>query len=283
MGLLRRSKKKLARHEPARRMEQKVQIALEVEEQLARLLASPRCQDPLRLSRHEFQVFSQAGEDGILEEIFNRVGTTNRTFIEFGTGDGTQSNGTYLLLKGWNGFWWEAVSESVQKIRRRFACVIDKGSLHVQDGFLLPENIERQFADAGVPKEPDLLSIDIDGNDYWVWQAVEAFRPRAVCIEYNSAIRPPTRWVMAYQPDKGWDGTNYHGASLKSLELLGAKKGYALVGCSLAGLNAFFVRQDLAAGKFCQPFTAENHYEPSRFHLIRQVGHPGGFGPFESI
>ena len=112
--------------------------------------------------------------------------------------------------------------------------------------------------------EIDLLSIDIDFNDYWVWKAVNAVNPRAAVIEYNAGLRPPLSLTVPYQPNRSGDGTNFFGASLEAMVRLGAQKGYRIVGCNISGSNAFFVREDLCAGHFLEPATAEEHYEPPR-------------------
>ncbi len=145
------------------------------------------------------------------------------------------------------------------------------------------ENIEPLFNEMGVPEEFDLLSIDIDGNDYWVWKNILKFRPRVVTLEYNALYRPAVKWVMKNNPTLAGKNDSYFGASLKSLELLGLEKGYRLVGCTFTGLNAFFVREDLVQDRFLAPYTAENHYEPARYSLVNKPGHPKGFGPFEQI
>ena len=133
-----------------------------------------------------------------------------------------------------------------------------------------------------MPAEFDLLSIDIDGNDYWVWQAVTHYKPRVVVIEYNALYGPSAPWIMEYNAAHCWDGTScYHGASLKSLETLGAGKGYRLVGCDITGMNAFFVREDLVKNLFEEPFTSENHYEtPKYYGLSRKSGNQRRFGKF---
>ena len=135
---------------------------------------------------------------------------------------------------------------------------------------------------AGVRGALDLLSIDLDGNDYWVWESVAAIAPRVVVIEYNATLRPPHRLVMRYNPAHAWDGSNYFGASLKALEVLGERKGYHLIGCSLSGTNAFFVRRELVGDRFLAPFTAENHYEPARYVSI-PAGHPARIGPYKKV
>jgi hypothetical protein len=107
---------------------------------------------------------------------------------------------------------------------------------------------------------------------------MRAYKPRLVVIEYNSSFPADVEWKVEYRADKQWDRTIYFGASLKALELLGRELGYSLVGCEFMGVNAFFVRDDLCADKFCAPFTAENHYEPPRYGLIGRLGHRAGFG-----
>jgi hypothetical protein len=100
-------------------------------------------------------------------------------------------------------------------------------------------------------------------------------------LEYNATFPPPAEWVMDYDPDYAWDGTVTFGASLEAMARLGAAKGYALVGCSLGGGNAFFVRQDLVADRLAAPYKAENHYEPPRYFLAaQQVGHPRSYRAF---
>lgn len=244
---------------------------------------NPRYQDPKRLNRHEYQVYSQNGEDGIIESIFDRIGATNRVFVEIGLQDGLECNSTWLLLKGWSGYWLEGNPKSVAAIQDKFSGPIGNRQLKVQQGFITAENVEAILQENGVPIEFDMLSIDIDGNDYWVWKSIEQFKPRVVVIEYNSLFRSNVRWVMKYNPIHIYDGTSYFNASLKSLELLGESKGYCLVGCDFLGINAFFVRRDLVASNFCAPFTAENHYEPIRYHLLKKNGHKRNFGDYESI
>ena len=98
-------------------------------------------------------------------------------------------------------------------------------------------------------------------------------RPRVLVVEYNGLIPPPVNWKVAYAAEKTWNRSSYFGASLKAYELLCGESGYALVGCDLCGVNAFFVRADLVTPeKFLAPFTARNHYEPLRDYLLCRVG-----------
>lgn len=250
------------------------------------LLSSERNRDIKRLLVHGFRGYSQHDEDGMLQEIFQRIGVTNRIFVEFGVGDGTENNTLYLLLSGWKGLWIDGSNANAASIQRQFSPFIQNKRLTFVHAFVDRDTIDKIIQNASFFGEIDLLSVDIDGNDYWVWEALSIVRPRAVVIEYNAVFRPPLALVAEY--DKGfiWDGTSYYGASLKALELLGLRKGYALIGCSLSGINAFFVRHDLTQSKFCAPFTAENHFEPPRFGFYKAGAldmHPPGVGRYEII
>jgi hypothetical protein len=247
---------------------------IELDRRIDELLANPKYQDPEKLNRYEHKVYSQSGEDGILAEIFNRIGVTNRVFAECSPGNGLENNTLYLLTMGWKGCWIESEAAKVNTIRQHLGRKIEDKSLIVRQHVVTAENIELVLMGSSLPLEFDLLSIDIDGNDYWVWQKIERHHPRVVVIEYNATFPPGCDWVMEYNPKAVWDGTCKFGASLTALERLGVSKGYKLVGCNLAGVNAFFVREDLVSDRFDAPFTAENHYEPPRFYLVaRQAGH----------
>lgn len=229
--------------------------------------------DPLSILGHGFKVYSQNEEDGLIEYLLGKIGTDNRTFVEFGTGEGLENNSMYLLLKGWSGLWIEGDPSRVEFAKQHFHRLIDAKRLQVIHGMVTPKNIESHLQSAGIPAELDVLSIDIDGNDYWVWQAIEKFRPRLVVMEYNVGFGPTAEWIMKFDPDHYWKGGRNFGASLKSYELLGTSKGYRLVGCNLNGTNAFFVRSDLIGGHFSEPYTSEHHFQPNRFVKFF-AGHP---------
>jgi hypothetical protein len=245
-------------------------VLLQSEQVTLDILSQPRNRDPKRLNRHEYKVYSQNGEDGILAEIFRRIGTTNRSFVEFGASDGLENNTAFLLRQGWKGLWMDADTAAVERARSGFRQEIADQRLIVLETFITAENIEDLFRQGKVPEEFDLLVIDIDRNDYHVWEKIAHYRPRVVTIEYNSGIPPTMSWVVPYDPKAfGWTGFGTgNGASLKALEELGTRKGYSLVGCDLCGVNAFFVRNDLLDDRFAAPYTAENHYEPFRILYI---------------
>lgn len=244
---------------------------------------SPRMQDPKRLVGAGFKVYSQHDEDGIIEEIFRRIGTTNRFFVEFGVGDGLENCTTYCLLKGWSGAWIEGSATCYESVLTNMRFLIESGRLRTKYTFITAENIQQIFLELAVPEEFDLLSIDIDYNDYWVWKSIEKFRPRVVAIEYNASFKATVACTVPYKPSSIWGYTNYYGASLKAFEELGTEKGYRLVGCNYTGVTAFFVRNDLVADEFLAPFTSENHFEPPRYFVRMPNGHDPGFGPMVAV
>ncbi|HEU4725264.1 MAG TPA: hypothetical protein VFU59_08190 [Candidatus Eisenbacteria bacterium] len=229
-----------------------------------------RFADPRRLVRYSFQVNSQSGEDGILHEIFRRIGTGERRFVEIGLEDGLESNTAFLLAKNWSGYWIDSAADFQQTLARHG---VGPDRVRTAVAFVTRENVASTLASLGVPTAFDLLSIDIDQNTYYVWEALHEYRPRVVVIEYNAALPPDLDWKVGYDPQRVWDGSQNFGASLKALELLGSRLGYSLVGCDLAGTNAFFVRADLVGERFAPPYTAENHHEPVRYALLHRRGH----------
>lgn len=231
-----------------------------------------RLDNVLCLEQYGYKVYSQNDEDGIIQEIFERIGTTNKSFVEFGVQNGLESNCHYLLHKGWNGLFIEGDEKYCDEIRIKFRPVMDNGKLHLINAFVNRDNINKLIEDVYVG-EIDLLSIDIDGNDYHIWKAIKVINPRVVIIEYNGKFSPDVEWVMAYYDHHIWRGSDWHGASLKSLELLGREKGYQLVGTNINGVNAFFVRSDLAGGKFYEPATAEKLFNPLNAGMMHVAWH----------
>lgn len=181
------------------------------------------------LRKFEAQVYSQFGEDGVLQRIFECVGTRNKSFVEFGAWDGQHLSNTanLRLHQGWTGLLMEGSDRA-------------DGELVMQE-FVNAENVEVLFAKYGVPETFDLLSVDIDGNDYWVWKAIERFTPRVVVVEYNIFFALDAPRTIEYHADHVWDETTYHGASLAAFHKLGLAKGYTLVHTDSWAPNAFFV------------------------------------------
>ena len=238
------------------------------EQYVAHALAEAPYADPLRLERFGLKVYSQYEEDGIIAEIFRRIGTTNEVFVEFGVETGVDNNTRKLLLDGWRGLWIECSGRHIAAIRTDFPDLLESNQLFVKQAFITAENIN-EVIHPWPAGEIDLLSIDIDGNDYYIFEALRIIQPRVIVIEYNAKFAPPISVAQEYQPNYRWSGRDcdYVGASLEALVRLGKRRGYCLVGSTFTGLNAFFVRADLAEGKFQPPFSAENHYNRPRFFL----------------
>lgn len=255
-----------------------LQLDMSVARELREILADPRYAAPRRLERHGRKVWSQNDEDGILEEIFRRIGAGRAgkpgTFVEFGVSDGRECNTLKLLVEGWRGLWMESDAGNCGIIRRNFAQRLADGQLELQQTSVSAENIDGLLGDR---KELDLLSIDIDGNDYHVLKAIRGVRPRVLVVEYNGKFPPPMDVVPPYDTGHAWDGTDYAGASLQAIANLAARRGYRLVGTNITGVNAFFVREDLAAGHFAEGDAAAL-YNPARYWLTPGFvsGHPPG-------
>ena len=224
------------------------------------------------LRAFERQVFSQNGEDGILEEILRRIGIETKSFVEFGVESGIECNCARLAREQlWRGLFIEGDSTQFKNLSNRYRSY---GGVRCVRAWVTPAGIEDLLATNDVPLNFDVLSIDIDGNDYWVWSAIKRWRPRVVAIEYNASYPPPRKWVMKSNPNHRWDGSNYFGASLASLANLGERKGYVLVATDRAGVNAFFVREDLVTkDRFLKPGAVRYHYSPPRYGHHRG-GHP---------
>lgn len=238
-----------------------------VQDKVEHLRQNSRYQNPKSLIPFGYKIYSQSDEDGIIREIFRRIGLTTKTFVEFGIGDGLENNTLSLLFDGWQGLWIDASTESINRIKAHLSSIINIGQLKVVDSFITKRNINDLICHNINHKEIDLLSIDIDGNDYHVFDEITCVNPRVVVIEYNAKFTPPTIFCIEYDESHVFKSDDYFGASLKFLELRFQSKGYCLVGCNLLGSNAFFVRNDLLENKFLEPFTAENHYEPARQYL----------------
>ena len=230
-----------------------------------------------QLERFEANFSSQQGEDGILREIFFRIGTGERYFAEFGVQDGSECNTALLASEyGWHGLYIEADEEDAKAVRERWS---QRPDITVRREFVTAENVAQLFTESGIPADLDLLSIDIDGNDYWVWKALGSYRPRVVVIEYNAAYPPPVKWIMAYDPSHCWDGTTHFGASLSAYTVLASRLGYALIGTDSHGVNAFFLRRDLLAESGFVEATPEQAYHRPRYGTLA-LPHPFRSGPF---
>ncbi len=231
------------------------------------LLADEKYKDKRRLEPFGYKCYSQHDEDGMLAEVFRRLGADlPRSFVEFGVGDGLENNSLLLLKQGWQGLWIEGSNANATLIKKRFAKQIAERQLHFEHQFIDKDNIN-QLIGAHFTGELGMLCVDIDGNDYYVWENIDVVQPWVVVIEYNAKFPPPMKWSIEYDKNHIWNLTDYQGASLAALAELGAKKNYQLVGCNLNGTNAIFVRKDKIDEQFLVTDDLLEYYHPPRYFL----------------
>ena len=215
---------------------------------VGRLEKLVRAREAREFHAQEFGVFSQWGEDGLISYLTSRVPIERPWFVEFGVQDYRESNTRFLLVtENWRGLVLDASEDNVRAIKDDD--VSWRHELDARCAFITRDNINSLLENAGYTGDIGLLSIDIDGNDYWVWEAIDVVSPRIVVVEYNSLFGPTRAVTVPYDAQyvrgKKHFSHLYYGASIGALARLAAKKGYALVGSNSAGNNAFFVRRDV--------------------------------------
>lgn len=195
-----------------------------------------------------FKVFSQWDEDGIIQYLINKVPVGSKTFIEFGVGSYEESNTRFLLMNNnWQGMVLDSSIEEVRYIRSD--PIYWQYDLTADQAWITRENINELLSQAGFGSDLGLLSIDVDGNDYWIWEAVQSVSPRIVIVEYNSlfGLHPVSvPYSRDFDRTRAHVSNLYFGCSLAALHHLARKKGYVFVGSDIAGHDAFFVRSDVA-------------------------------------
>ncbi|AXR05726.1 hypothetical protein [Salinimonas sediminis] len=237
-----------------------------------KLLAKLNNSSQLSLHEAEFRVFSQFGDDGIIQYLINLLNIQQKTFIEFGVANYNESNTRFLLeSNNWRGLVIDGSTANVEYIKKTENYW--RHNLTAINSFVTTENINKIFKAAGFTGEIGLLHIDIDGNDYWLWQAIEVINPLIVIVEYNSFFGRERTITIPY--DAGFQRYNAHasglyaGASLPALCQLASKKGYGFIGCNSAGNNAYFVRDDHLGS--LTALSASDGYVPATFREHRDA------------
>lgn len=206
----------------------------------------------LRFSDVRFRTHSQHEEDGILLFIFSLIGVTNKKCVEICCGDGMECNSANLILNhGWIGLLFDGNESNVEVATRFYATHPD--SKHwppmIIHQWITKENVNQLIRKADFIGEIDLLSLDIDGNDYWVWEAIDCISPRVVVLEFNHLWGAEESVSVPYDSNFVAEfseyGSDYAGASLKAFVKLGQKKGYKLIATNAIATNAFFLRKDI--------------------------------------
>ena len=200
-----------------------------------------------RLRDAEFKAFSQFGDDGIIQYLIHRLAPLSDSFVEFGVGNYRESNTRFLLLNNnWRGLVMDSSEGFIRSIRKDE--IYWRHTLTANRAFINRDNINDLLREAGFTGEIGLLSIDIDGNDYWVWEKIDIVNPVIVIMEYNSIFGPDLAVTVPYDPQflrhQAHFSGQFWGASLPALTLLGERKGYSLVACNGGGNNAYFVRKN---------------------------------------
>jgi hypothetical protein len=218
----------------------------------------------------EFKVFSQWGDDGIIQYLVNQLDITARRFIEFGVENYIEANTRFLLLNdNWSGLVMDCSEENVAYIKSDD--IYWKHDLTAISTFVTAENINDTLAQAGFAGEVGLLHIDVDGNDYWIWKAIDVVSPVIAIIEYNSLFGRDRAITVPYDPKFDRFAAHhsgiYAGASLAALCDLAGAKGYVLVGSNSAGNNAYFVRKDRLGG--LKELRADQGYVACKFREHR--------------
>lgn len=225
--------------------------------------------DGASLQQAEFKVFSQFGDDGIIQFLLSALPVCNDTFIEFGVEDYQESNTRFLMENdNWRGLVMDSSQDNVDRIRNRWYGTHDLTALQA---WVTAENINNLLEDGGFKGPIGLLHIDIDGNDLHVWEAIEAVQPDILILEYNAILGSEHRLTIPYDPDfdrrsAHWSWL-YFGASLRALAESCDRKGYAFVGCNSAGNNAYFVRRPLIGR--VRETSVEDGFVMSRFRESR--------------
>lgn len=241
---------------------------------LGKLLSSKINIDEARSNIHksEFKVFSQWGDDGIIQFLIQQLQIQNKVFVEFGVENYKEANTKFLLLNNnWTGLVIDGSRQNINDIYK--SDIYRDYDLKGIDAFVNAENINEVIESAGIKGEIGLLHIDIDGNDYWVWKAIKIINPIIVIVEYNAVFGSKKSITIPYEPDffrtsKHYSNL-YFGASLKALCYLGNQKGYGFVGCNSNGNNAYFIKRDYIS--IFQELDPDSAFVNSRFRESRDV------------
>jgi hypothetical protein len=218
----------------------------------------------------EFKVFSQFGDDGIIQYLIHAIDIPHHSFIEFGVENYMESNTRFLLMhNNWKGLVIDSGKDNIKFIRNHE--IYWKHELTAVEQFITKENINTIISDSGFSGNTGIVSIDVDGNDFWIWKTINVVAPVVVIIEFNSGFGPNFSVTIPYSADfnrtKAHCSNLYWGCSLKALSLLAEEKGYFFIGCNSSGNNAYFIRKD-KIGRL-KPLTVAEGYVESRFRESR--------------
>lgn len=218
----------------------------------------------------EFKVFSQWGDDGIIQYLIDYLNIENKVFVEFGVEDYQEANTRFLLINNnWSGLVMDGSEINITKIKKDE--IYWRHDLKAKSAFVTAENINQLIEEEGIKGQIGLLHIDIDGNDYWVWKALSVIDPVIVIVEYNSLFGKDRAITIPYDQEFQRTKTHYSnlyaGASLLAICDLAHHKGYSFIGCNSAGNNAYFVKNEFI--KALNPISPEEGFVESKFRESR--------------
>lgn len=240
-------------------------------------------------SEVEFKVFSQFGDDGIIQWLISNLSIDVETFVEFGVEDYQESTTRFLMMNNnWSGLVFDGSEENIRAIHR--SKYYPNFDLVARPLFVTRDNINSALLEAGMTGQVGLLHIDIDGNDYWIWKEINVISPIIVVLEYNSIFGAERAVSTPYSPDfyrtREHYSNLYFGASLRALCDLSTDKGYAFIGCNSAGNNAYFVRKDKLPSTI-KELSVEEGYVYSKFRESRdknfRLNYLSGMDRFDAI
>jgi hypothetical protein len=222
----------------------------------------------LKLSDTSYNIFTYHGEDGIIAYLLRNLEMGIKSFVDIGSGDCITGNCASLAVHyHWGGVFLDA-NQNQLSIGKRFHYKNNK--IKFVKSFVEPETINKLLSELCIEKEIGLLSIDIDGNDYWIWKAIEVIKPAIVVVEAKIEFGVMDV-IVPYRKMHGRESNRmYNGASVKAFEKLGKRKGYKLVGANKQGYNLFFVRADAVVNALsAEELLADNN--------IQQCFYPNSF------
>jgi len=247
-----------------------IKTELDVVKRLVGSVASINIRSASSIAEAEFKVYSQWGDDGIIQYLIHNIEISRKVFVEFGVEDYLESTTRFLMVNSnWSGLVLDSDSVNIRAIKSQD--IYWKYNIKARKSFVTADNINQILEDEGINGDIGMLHIDIDGNEYWIWKAIKCISPDIVAIEYNSVFGSDRSITIPYKPDfvrsKAHHSNLYAGASLRALSDLAEEKGYSFVGSNMAGNNAYFVKSDKIGT--IKKISVEEGYKKSNFKESR--------------
>lgn len=242
---------------------------------LKMLIAKKLIKEPVKVTKlidAEFKVFSQWGDDGIIQYLINNIDIKNKIFIEFGVENYTEANTRFLLINNnWKGLIFDGSEKNIEYVKNDE--IYWKYDITAKAKFITVENINELIANENIKGNIGILHIDIDGNDYWVWKNITVVDADIVIVEYNSVFGNKRPITIPYNPEfirsHEHYSNLYYGTSILSICDLAEEKGYCFVGCNSAGNNAYFVKNEKIGN--IKPTTIQEGFVDAKFRESRDL------------